>query len=215
MKNLVLAAGIFSCVASGAFAGVLSFTPEVEPILVADEVTSDWSGLYLGGKYINAFEGAQTYYFNDVRDPFDRPMAGEMFGGFIGYNIQKDDTVYGVELAYAVGDINRSDGGGRPDNTHTYLADAKLRVGHSFGRTLVFATVGLAASNWQENVRGDVGTAGYSYGAGIDYKIWKDLFVGAEYVHRDLTSGAFPWSSSDEYFTSSLDSIELRLGWNF
>lgn len=215
MNKLILAAGLSCCMTGGAFAGNLAFTPEVESVLVTEEDVSDWNGLYLGGKLINTFEGAQSYYFNGALDPFARPMAGEMLGGFIGYNIQKDDTVYGIELSYAEGDINRSDGGGRPDNTHTYLADAKLRAGHSFGRGLVFATVGLAASNWQENIRGEVGTAGFSYGGGIDYKIWKELFIGAEYVHRDLTSGLFPWSNANEYFTSSLDSVELRLGWNF
>jgi opacity protein-like surface antigen len=138
-----------------------------------------------------------------------------LLNGFLGYNLQRDNIVYGVVLAYATGDINRSDGGGRPDNTHTYLADAKLRAGYSFGRTLVFGTVGVAASNWQENVKVDVGAMGLSYGAGVDVKVWKELFVGVEYVHRDLTSDAFPWSLSDEYFDSSLDSVELRIGWDF
>lgn len=152
--------------------------------------------------------------FNDVFSS-NRALAGTLAGGFVGYNIQRDNMVYGVELAYTPGEVNRSDGGGRPDNRHTYYIDAKLRGGYAFGDALIFGTIGWAGSNWQENVRGNVPTSGISYGIGIDYKIWKGLFVGAEYVHRELTSAAFPWSVADVYFDSSLESFELRLGWNF
>lgn len=206
-----MAVAALSWLSTNAIAGNLIFSLDEEPVIAAAQV-EDWSGLYLGGKYINVFDGTQSYYFNDVYDS-DRNMAGSMYGGFVGYNFQSDRFVYGAEIAYSVGEVNRPDGG-RFDNRHTSFIDAKLRGGYVLGSALVYGTVGWAGSNWQENVLGDVTTSGISYGVGIDYRVWNRIFIGAEYVHRDLTSENFSFQPN-EHFTSSLDAFEIRIGMGF
>lgn len=173
----------------------------------------DWSGPYAGLKITNVTGVDQDYYFNGGFNG-TRNLDGRFFGGFLGYNFQKQSFVYGGEIAFSKGEVNRFDGG-RPDNQHNSLLDIKLRAGRAFGKALVYGAVGYSRTNWQENVRGDVDTSGVSYGVGIDYAFRPNLFGGIEYVHRELESDVFPWSPTGEYFKSSMDSVELRIGMKF
>ena len=114
-----------------------------------------WTGGYIGlqggglwsDSSIDAFDDADTGVFSDN-------FNGGLFGGYAGYNWQSGAWVFGVE-----GDINGvwndetfNIGGFDVDVGSDYLASLRGRVGYAFDRTLIFATGGVAFTQFSAEV---------------------------------------------------------------
>lgn len=156
----------------------------------------DWSGPYAGLGFSQA-DGEQV-------TPFVFPMKGTPVSLFAGYNWQRGNLVFGGELAIHQNDIVLIE---FPGIEYNDLVDLKARIGFAMGRTLVYGTVGRAQSRYElTNFRETL--TGSSYGAGAEVQVSDRVFVGAEYLTRDLD------------FTSSANQNEvntftLRLGVSF
>lgn len=159
-----------TALAAPAFAGGLA-TPVMEPEVVPAAApmivpSTDWSGFYAG---------AQLGYA-DVGSSDNSLDGNDWLGGVhAGYRWDLGTTVLGVEGDYntASVDLNATD-------SLDSLAHLKLIGGMDLGRTLVYATGGVA---WADTTGGS--DDGYFLGAGLDYSLNDSWTIGGEILgHR-------------------------------
>ncbi len=176
---------------------------------------SDWSGFY-GGITSGEVTGMQDYFDNDVprRPGFPTKMGGPNSGVFLGYNLQNGGMVYGIEVTQGTSYVYPVEIPAAFPNRHSAMTDAKARVGYAIGDALVYAAGGWSGSTWTENTSDVISTSGWNYGVGVDYALTDTLFVGVEYLHRELASENFNYVPSAR-FESSLDEVSLRIGARF
>ncbi len=203
-------------VACAARAGSLDApTASETPMFVPDSVRvgPGWQGFYVGG--LTAFEtGEQNYFANDVFTNGPWSLEGTTFGAFAGYNFQSGTLVYGAEAAYAIGDVN-SDIPDMFGANYSSFIDLKARAGYNFGDALVYGVFGGSLGHWEDRTGPpDSGqSTGVNYGLGIDYNLSDRMFVGAEYLIRDL-EGDFETDPSVGIDSLS-QSAQIRVGLRF
>ncbi|KMO36984.1 hypothetical protein VQ02_14440 [Methylobacterium variabile] len=151
---------------------------------------------------------------NPLRSPsFRNTRADVTGGGQVGYNLQFNQFVVGVEadvghgistdtafnIALSAPLVGRFSGTVRSELN--FYGTVRGRVGYAFEQLLVYGTGGFAygdvktSTNVVFSASGDnyVGNAarlqtGYTYGGGIEYKFTPAVSVRAEYLHVDLGS---------------------------
>ena len=162
-----------------------------------------WSGYYAGGTVgFNSgdhfFEGEGTY-----------PSEGTTFGAFAGMNFQSGNIVYGGEIAYLGGDVFIP---AEPSYRYVSFVDVKARVGMEFGSALIYGVAGFSGGLHENGNSFDTSfNTGYNYGIGVDYMISDRMFVGAEYLIRELKG---EWDVGAD-FEGSDQSLQLRVGYKF
>lgn len=171
---------------------------------------SDWSGLYAGFTVGAAVTGETTYYYSGVSgDRYD--AEGEGAGLFVGYNLQRDAVVYGLEIA-AQG-TNYGAYGPTSSSIFSSIIDVKLRGGMAMGKALPYAFLGYSSGDWNNsflltNPRAD----GMNVGAGVDFQVGGQMFGGLEYIYRK-TETAF--DQNDNSVRPEFGSLQLRVGMRF
>ncbi len=182
----------------------------------AEEV-HDWTGFYIGGHL-----GFGKTRWQGIYDNFDstggsplRPLAdgGGIFGGQIGYNLQIDAVLLGVELEAARANLKDSATGtdflGRRQAATTraeteFLGSLRGRLGWTWDRLLIYATGGVAIHDTEltisdpnvtpptdqekfDNVAGTVG-------GGVEVAIRDNVSLRAQYLYYffNKTQGLFP-----------------------
>ncbi|WP_457647833.1 outer membrane protein [Profundibacter sp.] len=189
MKHLFFPILLSTISASALYAG--SATSPVAPEATATApAATDWSGFYVGGML--AFEtGDMTQQIIPFGVPQKYTLDSDKYGGFAGYNFQRGAMVYGGEIAYSTGDLNLTPLVGIVpfQQTENFL-DAKARIGYAFKNVLVY---GVAGGTWGEfyDNSGRAELSGFNYGAGAQMQFRNGMFVGLEYLIRDVsgTSG--------------------------
>ena len=195
MRRVILASlGVLSLVASAGSAGSAGAAdlpyryqqpvnkgPIYSPIFT-------WTGFYLG---INGGGGWGRSRW-DTLDTFD--VSGALIGATVGYNVQMNQVVFGVE-----GDIDWSglEGSVNPllcpggcNIRNNWLATVRGRIGYAFDRFLPYLTGGFALGNIDATLPILVGTnqtnAGWTVGAGLEFGVTNNVSFKAEYLYVDL-----------------------------
>jgi opacity protein-like surface antigen len=210
--------------------------PPAEAVAASAALLS-WAGPYLGfqagylsGRAEASFPATGEFHFVDPK--------GATVGGTAGFSAQWDRIVAGLE-----GDVNFVDAtatidtGFAPTPSATQLRSAvnwnghlRGRIGYAFDRTLLFASGGLAVAGVEnrafDNVTGAVANwsdtrAGWSIGAGAEYRIAPQASIRLEYIYDNYGSktlaaqsiGATTFGERE----SRLDTHTLRTGifWRF
>ncbi|MCB1330563.1 MAG: porin family protein [Maritimibacter sp.] len=199
MKTLMTTtlAAVLAIGGTAAFAGNVvpaPADPYVAAPVAAPVTVNDWTGPYfgaLGGWSMGDRTGVDDY-------------DGLLYGGFAGYNYQFDNSVViGAEVAATTGEQEWGLGGTRDA---TYI-DLKARLGYGMDRALVYASGGYSFANYSG---GDEG-AGFNVGAGVDFLVTDNIFVGAEYIYRDIEDTLVDPAAWDE----QLGTIQARVGITF
>ena len=218
MKTFLTAAAIATGLTSTAMAGALEFVPTVEATLEAP--ATDWSGPYAG---VMAAMGTGVFTENIRRRgdeiatlflPYD--IEGNMFGAFAGYNFQRGSLVFGVEGAYSTGSVAYSPVDERSWGWEfTSFVDLKARVGFAAGNALIYGFAGGTLSDLHWYGDGDFyfEPTGINYGAGIDLLVTDSIFIGAEYIVRELSDDldGFDPTTMD----ATVNAVQIRAGMNF
>ena len=134
----------------------------------------DWTGTYVG-----VSGGAAGGRFHGPLATFNAGINFQTYSQF----------VYGVEADLSFGRLIGGDCAGC-DFEGRWLATARARAGYMFGRTLVFATAGVASGNIQTNGLTGASTSatktGYALGGGGEFDLGQDWSLRTEYLHIDL-----------------------------
>ena len=187
---------------TAAFALALGTIPALAggPTLAAGEpapadAVSDWQGLHFGisaarpngdNFWVTGFE------YDDDTAPAD--WSGNLSTLSLGYDWQRGKLVYGVTLAVSSGDLvaepNRCAG---CQTTIDKLKTFRGRVGYALGKTLLYATAGVAKSHSQASTFGRSGIevvaddlTGWTAGIGVERFVSDKITLSAEYLHTDL-----------------------------
>jgi outer membrane immunogenic protein len=200
------------------FAAMLAFATMSTSAIAADvaiEPVSDWSGLYLGGH--------AGYVLGDVdADGDDADIEGFLGGALIGYNVQSDSLVFGIEgdFGFGFGDVDGKDFNSA-DLSYELKSNAHLRgrLGMDMDMFMPFIAAGLAAGDFevteQTASNGDDKTLwGFTLGAGVDVKAAENVVIRAEYLYDDYGSKNFDvYSGVDVGFNTH--TIRAALIWQF
>ena len=174
----------------------------------AQEVPRDsFDGLYMG---LHA-----GYAWQDIGGVFDNAGSptslsgidnnGGLVGGHVGYNLQYESIVMGVEADASA----LVDSGSTVRNAATndalsgdvnYLASIRSRLGFVIDDVMLYATAGIAFTEYKftETAAGVPFTGtlrlrenGAVYGGGVEWKIAYGLALRAEYLHYEVGSSSY------------------------
>ncbi len=193
LKRLVPAFAALA-LAAPALAADLPSTKSAPYLPVA--ATYDWTGLYLG------FDGGVIWGTGSlntaggvVRDRF----SNGFYGGYAGYNKQFGNLVIGLEGNVNGVGIKSSAGipatGGVLTTREGLLASVDGRLGYAFDRTLIYAIGGVAFTDTSHSIGAGYlsdNTTGFDVGGGVEYAIFPNWLLRAEYRYYDFGSKSFP-----------------------
>lgn len=134
-----------------------------------------------------------------------------MYGAFAGYNFQRGKVVFGGEVSYTMGTAALET---FPTYEYTGIIDVNGRVGFAAGRALIYVTAGGSFGGWVNDTQGTFASTGFNYGGGVDFMLTERIFLGVEYLVREM-SGSFEPTFPGQSFSNSNESIRVRAGLNF
>ncbi|MCV0397755.1 MAG: porin family protein [Rhizobiaceae bacterium] len=189
---------------------VMEEPPAPAPVVQDLPGVSPWAGGYAGV--------TTGYGWGNINAPSgDIEADGIDAGGFVGYQQQNGQFVYGVEA-----DANYSD---RNGNNATTLGRTRLegtvraRAGIAASdNVLVYGTAGGAVGKTRiaDAAGEDSQTAlGWTAGAGVDVKATERVFVRGEYRYTDYGSETFDTGSGPQEVSSSSHKGLVGLGVRF
>ncbi|MEJ6708405.1 MAG: outer membrane beta-barrel protein [Amylibacter sp.] len=184
--------------------------PSVDAIEVPYLVPTDenWAGYYGGLNY-----NIQSGNFSYPSTAFSYSLVSEKSaGGFVGYNWQAKNFVYGAELLAISGGISPE---GHPLEEINSLIEFRGRGGYAFGKALIYGFLGYseAEMNYSDNTK--YKARGVNYGLGMDYKITSSAFAGVEVSSRNLEGCNNSTCPANLPFEASITILSFRLGYIF
>jgi outer membrane immunogenic protein len=174
-----------------------------------------WSGFYVG---INGGYGFGTSDW-DVPAVNTDPK-GFVVGGTIGYNLQTGAWVWGLEGDIDYSDIKGTTACAGPDceTRLSWLGTARGRIGYAgWGGFMPYITGGAAFGSVKATRFGDASETriGWTVGGGLEYGLFSNWSVKAEYLYVDLGSfdcGATCGAATDNV---TFHSHVVRAGLNY
>jgi outer membrane immunogenic protein len=158
-----------------------------------------WTGLYLGGQIGYAWAGnglsgwGPAYSFSGV----NYAPSGVTGGAHVGYNLQFNQFVLGLEGDVNGTGVNKSYGWGPV----TYVTQIPIegtirgRLGFAMDRVLFYATGGAAFAGVTNTYQSWFGynsigrsLAGWTIGGGLEYALFNNWSIRAEYRYADFGS---------------------------
>ncbi len=157
-----------------------------------------WSGFYVG---VHGGYGWNEYSGDDPVAGTSTGEAKGWLGGFqVGYNYQLGAFVLGAEGDFSFADVKwDEDGWAGAGSTASlksdYYATVAARVGYAFDRFMVYGKGGIAFTRDKIDISdGTGGTAtgsfdrtGWMLGGGLEYAVWENWSVKAEYDYLHFT----------------------------
>ena len=241
-----LKSSLLGIIITSAFTPAISFSQDF-----------DWSGFYLGGSAGSAKNDSDWKGSGDFNSDtggieanadfnlgdFTRKLSdsSSIYGLYAGYNFQKNNIVYGVELDYSTlsgsKDVQLDGGEGavlgggegyvRLESEPNHIASAKLRLGYAADKFLVFGTAGIAYNNtkqkwsdtntfnYPETYSGSISqNTGWVAGAGVDYALTDNIILRGEGLYYDFNSDS-DRNPAGSRFTVEQDVKVFRLGFAY
>ncbi len=164
------------------------------PVAAGGFTDGTWSGFYIG-----AHGGAR---WGDL----DRTSMEANWGGHVGYGLQLDFLVLGIEADATLGG-SETTGVLSPmfywSNATNWTGSVRGRAGLAFDKLHVFATLGATYLNETTTLNrfGQIqsatsSTSGLVYGAGVEYRVLPKLDLRFEILRTDYTLSGQNWLTS-------------------
>jgi opacity protein-like surface antigen len=137
--------------------------------------------------------------------------SGGIGGAHIGYTLQTNGVVGGVEADALGGSI--SNGSGAFHYTQDFLTSLRVRGGLVLGNLLGYGTIGWGWSTTQySNPSGssDATIKGAVFGLGAEYAITRSVSIRGEVLHYDFGDATYSTPATAEMFAAQ--TTMLRVG---
>jgi len=174
-----------------------------------------WSGLYVGAQIGYGWGDTDATSFAGPTETYSYDTDGWLGGVHAGFNWQANALVIGLETDIELADVSGSgigSLGSRHSTAIDWLGSLRGRIGLAAGRTLFYATGGLAYGDVSVSGPGYSDTethAGWTAGAGIEHAFSPTTTARIEYRYTDLGSNDLTIDESDVTFSA------VRLGLSF
>jgi outer membrane immunogenic protein len=164
------------------------------PVAIPAVPLFTWTGLYLGGQIGYAW-GTDTLTVFPFGFGTNFTPNGVVGGAHIGYNLQLNQFVAGLEGDVEGTGISRNFSPGGPiyNTSVPVQGSIRARLGVAFDRALLYATGGAAFAGFDTSVTGFPGfdqnsttRAGWTIGGGIEYALTNNWSIRAEYRYADF-----------------------------
>jgi len=182
----------------GAVVAALAFAAPVkaadQPIPYKAVQAFSWNGIYVGAHV--------GYGWSDASG---LELDGFVGGAQIGFNVHLSPSwVIGLETDISATNI----GAGAVDQP--WIWSGRARLGYAFDRTLVYGTIGIAASRL-DAAGVSSGFIGVVYGAGVEWAWARNWSMRVEYLRYDFGDEIFAFLGP----VTTLDSSVVRFGVNY
>jgi hypothetical protein len=166
--------------------------------LVSDAKAQGFEGYYGGLSYGSNF--GEPYQYTD-----EYTFEGSSFGAFGGVNIPlNDDWMIGAELAVN-GGAEMADGGYNPISVSNMM-DARIRLGRTFGDTMVYGAMGVSTGGATSEYDDGIRLSGTNMGFGVEWNMYENMFLGGDYTTRNIEGGGIQ---------GTLNNATVRFGMRF
>ena len=148
----------------------------------------NWTGFYVG---INGGYGFGTSNWTNAGGTTgDFNVRGALAGGTIGYNLQTDLWVWGLEGDVDASWIKGTDGTICCETKNDWLATARGRIGYAMDRWMPYITGGAAFGDVKMTPVGGASETdtrfGWTGGGGLEYAFMGAWSAKVEYLYVDL-----------------------------
>lgn len=191
----------------------------------------NWSGLYGGISGGWSSTDSNWIYLKSNAVSNKDGMESGVWGGYLGLQQQFGVWVFGLEAN--LGLINKWDGTNCPNPV--VLCESKIsnfwtigpRAGYVWNNALWYATGGYAQAGIETHARVPLSIYeqtfkrhnGWFIGAGAEYPIAENLFIGIEYQHqgyyKKLHTETFFGGLDNRNVKMNMDIVRARLTWKF
>jgi outer membrane autotransporter protein len=206
--------------ANVAFAADLPEAPMV-PAPEMIDVSSDWSGLYIGGHVGYASGVVNWSTLPTGLFSGDYEMSGWVAGGQIGYNHQMDSLVVGADASLEWSGISGVDdvGAGFISREINWAGAVRGKLGFAVESILFYGAAGLAFANSTGHSFGPTEETlthtGWTVGIGVEAKVTDDVSVYAEYDYTQYGWEDYldyPIDTETEFNTQA---VKFGANWHF
>jgi outer membrane immunogenic protein len=194
---------------AAAISSTAAFADVYQPRAAYAPPIMSWTGFYIGGHIGGAWSDGEwsDVTFSNLAftgERFDHSISGFIGGGQIGYNQQFGNFVLGVEATLSGADLNREFNSvlfptvsfSTDINT---IATVTGRFGVAGAQWLFYGKAGWAGAQVEASGRNadpaaldrfhfDDWRNGWTVGAGLEYKIARNVSVGVEYSFIELNN---------------------------
>ncbi|VFU10744.1 outer membrane protein [Methylocella tundrae] len=246
LRRLLLASAGAIALAGSAFAADLpSRAPP--PVYVPPVPIFTWTGIYVGAQIGYAWGTSNinvTDSFGDFAS-FQGSNSGVIGGGHIGYNLQFNQFVVGLEGDVEGTSLSKTRSGSPffeglgsvPVAVSTkadIMGSIRGRVGYAWDRVLLYATGGVAFAGVEGTIYGPFGgqvsssstRVGWTLGGGLEYAVTNNWSIRAEYRYAQFGHSSF---AADNAFatpglaalgviasrTTNLNRVEVGVSYKF
>lgn len=132
-------------------------------------------------------------------------ISGPAGGAHVGYNLQANRVVGGVEGDATFGSI-RSGSLGSASFRQDFLSSARVKGGYVFGNLLAYGTVGWAWSTTAYKYLGqssDQTITGVAFGVGAEYPITRNVSLRGELLRYDFGGASYLVPQSSQSLTTA------------
>jgi outer membrane immunogenic protein len=177
----------------------------------------DWTSFYGGGTL--AYDATALTDLSYGDGPADLNGAG--LGLFAGYNLQRGNLVYGVELAVTKHSGEASDGDFLQPATALNSAALRGRVGYVTGRMLPYVAVGSYRSKFEVDHEGngdptdfgDETAKGTGLALGVDWTLKDRTFLRVEIESVHYKDGTIDFYDGSDPHDYDMDARRLVVGY--
>jgi opacity protein-like surface antigen len=92
--------------------------------------------------------------------------------------------------------------------------DGKARAGYAFDSAMVYGVIGGAIGVYDRDGTEQLDTYSISYGVGVDTMVTDKIFIGVEFLYRDVVTGNSTLTPTD-HWEYRMDSLQVRAGYKF
>jgi outer membrane immunogenic protein len=188
---------------------------------------TSWTGFY-AGFHMGGALGDLNVTDHNKNVTFQNEPSDIFIGGQVGYNLQMNNLVLGVEadfgqIAFSNATNEPGSGGAVKSSIDRGLyGDVTGRIGYSFSRSLLYAKGGLAVYDGDISITDSVGKGvtksdaltGWTLGGGVEQKFAPNWSVKAEYQYFDFGSEDIR-TSDNRRFTNELTAHTAKIGVNY
>ena len=192
-----------------------------EPAVIAAASSVVWSGFYAGA---HVGYGSGTMFLDGViidPDDEDQPVNGFLGGVQMGYNVQADTIVFGVQTDLSISAIASDEDGGGADDTVDWLGSTTARIGLALDGVLPYVKAGVAYGGGTGDAAGvQVSNThvGWTAGAGVEIAVADNISLFGEYAYTDLGAETYSFGApvnADVDVSMQLHTVKAGLNFGF